>query len=109
MVPIQALPKNNSAYNPVKEYSDAWMASFNTTGDEFGRTLWDGVNLIRLAVKAKPDLTKVEESRQPFATASKACATMLASVARSICRPKTNLALKIKAVRCSKLRTASSS
>ena len=64
MVPIQALPKNNPAYNPVKEYNDAWMAAFNTTGDEFGRTLWDGMNLISLAVKAKkPDLTKVEESR----------------------------------------------
>ena len=61
---IQALPKSNPAYNPVKEYSDAWMAAFNATGDEFGRALWDGRKLISLAWKAKkPDLTKVEESR----------------------------------------------
>ena len=64
MVPIAALPKNNPAYNPVKEYNDAWLAAFNTTGDEFGRTLWDGMNMISMAVTSKkPDFRNVNAAR----------------------------------------------
>ncbi len=40
------------------------MAGYNTTGDEFGRTLWDGMNVISIAVTAKkPDFKNVNVSR----------------------------------------------
>lgn len=65
MVPFSELPKSDPAYQVLKEYNEAWMKTHNMTGDEFGRTDWDGMNLLAIAVKEKkPDLTKLEEARK---------------------------------------------
>ena len=64
MVPIQTMSPSDPAFKVAKEYNDAWMSAFKTTGDEFGRTMWDAMNLISLAVKAKePNFDKLEEAR----------------------------------------------
>lgn len=64
MAPIQTMSPSSPSFKVAKEYNDAWLSSFKTTGDEFGRTMWDAMNLISLAVKAKqPNFEKLEDAR----------------------------------------------